>query len=162
MVVTRYPAEAHSDARQQETRAEWRRLCFVLEGIQATHLIERCGDKFTFARTYAAYLADETRSLAALMSAIGRGDYGFFLDRGVPPSLMCESFALQLLRDWNAAIVSKQTRLAEAFEGRFGEDIDVFSATPKNGGAIAESSAVDEGNAVWLLDRWAPHRARAA
>lgn len=162
MVVTRYPAEAHIDARQQVARAEWRRLCFVLEGVQATHLIERCGDKFSFARSYAAYLADETRSLAALIAAIGKGDYGFFVDRGVPPSLMCESFAQHLLRDWSAAMASKRARLAEAFEGRFGEDIDVFSATPRNGGAIAESSAVDEGNAVWILNRWAASHVRAA
>lgn len=162
MVATRYPAEAGVNAREQQVRAEWRRLCFVLEGIQATHIIEQASDKFAFARAYVAYRDEESRAFAALAQAIAEGDYRFFVDRGVPPSILSDAFAHQLLRDWNGAIASKQARLAEAFEGRFGEDIDVFSATPRNGVSSSEPTSGDNRNALSLLDRWAASRVSAA
>ena len=162
MVATRYPAEIGVNAREQQVRAEWRRLCFVLEGIQATHIIEQASDKFAFARAYVAYRDEELRAFAVLARRIAEGDYRFFVDRGVPPSILADAFARQLLRDWKGAIASKQARLAEAFEGRYGEDIDVFSATPRNGVTTSEPNSSDSCNALSLLDRWAASRAPAA
>jgi hypothetical protein len=155
MVATRYPADLCVNVREQEARAEWRRLCFVLEGIQASHVIDKSPDKFTYARAYQAFQADELRVFATLAEAIAQGDFRFFIARGVSPSILTDSLARQLLRDWKSAIVSKQIRLAEAFEGRFGEDIDVFCLTQRNASSISSAKGDDNRNAVSLLDRWA-------
>lgn len=80
-------------------------------------------------------------------------DFRFFTDRGVASDLMTPAFARDLLRDWQGAIASKQTRIADAFQQRFGEDIEEFLGTPRNAAAIAGSARHDEANAVTLLER---------
>lgn len=162
MVVTRYPVEKCANVREHAARVEWQRLCFVLEGIQATHVIESSPDKFAFARAHAAFRSEADRETRAVREAVGRGDFQFFVDRGVAPALLCEAFARLLLRDWAAALASKQARLAEAFEGRFGEDIDVFAATRRNAEILSQPSCDEQSNAVSLLSRWTARRAPAA
>jgi hypothetical protein len=102
---------------------EWRRLCFVLEGLQATGLLNARPDKYTLARTYVAYQRGFEESVAGLEQAIDRGEFGFFTDRGVPSDIMSPGVARDLLRVWRGAIASKLERVAVAFSGRFGEDI---------------------------------------
>jgi hypothetical protein len=155
MVATRYPAELCVNVREQAARAEWRRMCFVLEGVQASHVIETSRDKFAFARAFLAFQADEQRAFAELGESVSRGDFRFFVARGVSPTILTDSLARQLLRDWKSAIVSKQIRLAAAFEGRYGEDIEVFCLTHRNADSITSSAGGDRRNAISLLDRWA-------
>lgn len=140
---------------EHEARAEWRRLCFVLEGVQATHLLANVCDKYVFARTYLAYLAEEQAAFAHVKTSIGRGNFDFFVERGVPTKVISHSLAYQLLRDWRAAMASKRARIETAFEGRFGEDIGEFVATPRNAKLLHDAPSLDDANAVSLLGRWA-------
>lgn len=155
MVATRYPAEFNINVREQEARIEWRRMCFVLEGVQASHVIEACLDKLAFARAFLSFQTDERRAFAALGESVAQGDFRFFVARGVSPTILTDSLARQLLRDWRSAIVSKQVRLAEAFEGRYGEDIEVFCLTNRNANSITSSAGEESRNAISLLDRFA-------
>ncbi len=161
MVAACCSAVRCAKAHEKQARAEWQRLCFVLEGIQAKNVIELSADKYAFARSYTTYQAEEARTIALLTDSIDRGDYEFFVDRGVPSCLLCRSFACQLLCDWKIAIVSKQARLAEAFQGRFGEDIEVFCVTSCNLPALKASSSSDASNAIWLLAHWNAAQAKA-
>lgn len=138
-------------------RQEWSRLCYVLEGLQATALLQRTADKHTMARTYRLYHEDYTTAASAIIQAVAAGDYRFFTNRGVATSQMTLAFARDLLRDWQGAIASKQARIAEAFQRRFGEDIDEFLATPRYAEKIAVAVNHDQGNAVMLLERWLPN-----
>ena len=154
MLSTRTISTARGDAFEVSACLEWRRLCFVLEGLQATALLLGRCDKYELARTYLAYERDHERTVSDVERAIDRGDFHFFTNRGVPSSIVSPVVAHELLRDWRGAIASKLVRIAEAFAVRFDEVLPEFIATPGNTARIASAASQDERNAVVLLDRW--------
>jgi hypothetical protein len=154
MLTTRTCSTARGDAFEVSACLEWRRLCFVLEGLQATALLLGRCDKYELARTYLAYQLDHDRTVSDIQRAIERGDFRFFTDRGVPSSIASPVVARELLRDWRGAIASKLERIAQAFAVRFDEVLPEFIATPANAARIAAAAGQDERNAVALLDRW--------
>jgi hypothetical protein len=148
------PSPPPRDVERSAARQEWRRLCYVLEGLQATALLQRTVDKYAMARAYLVFGNEITDVVADIARAIRSEDYRFFTGRGVASSLMTPAFARELLQTWQGAIASKQARIAEAFQQRFGEDIGEFLGMPRNAAAIAAATSHDEGNAVRLLERW--------
>lgn len=141
-------------ALERSAGQEWRRLCFVLEGLQATALLLGQWDKYTVARTYLAYERDHERTVSDVERAIAGGDFRFFTDRGVPSQIVTPAVARELLRDWRGAIASKLERIAEAFAVRFDEVLEEFIATPGNAARIEAAASQDDRNAVVLLERW--------
>ena len=143
---------------QEAARAEWRKLCFVLEGLQATELNHRCQDKYAVAKTYSVYGRHHERALAEVREQLDREDFSFFVNRGVARGVMNRKLAEAMLRDWIGAVASKRNRVAENFEGRFNEDIDVFCALPGNAARIASAKSVDWTDALLLLDMQPPQK----
>jgi len=139
---------------QQSYRAEWRNLCFTVERYQADELINECRDKYQFAKTYQNYGRDIDRTLHELLDQANRGDFSFFTERGVPLAVLTPRLVQRLLKDWKGAIASKKIRVAEAFEVRFGEDIDVFIATEHNAEPLQAAASLDPGDALSQLSKW--------
>ncbi len=145
---------------QHSFRAEWRNLCFTVERYQADDLLSNCRDKYQFAKTYMNYGRGMDRKVADLEDCAKRGIYTFFTERGIPTDVMSPTLVQRLLGDWKGAIASKRTRVAEAFEIRFGEEIGVFIATAHNADRLTEAESLDEADALILLSKWARDETR--
>jgi len=139
---------------ERSYRGEWRNLCFTIERFQADGLIAGCHDKYQIAKTYQNYGRDLEQRIADVQQSAQRGNYTFFTDRGIPANVLTPPLVRRMLNDWRGAIASKKTRVAEAFEVRYGEEIGVFLATAQNAPRLENAHTVDEDDAVMQLDRW--------
>ncbi len=133
---------------QEALRSEWRNLCFALERLQADALLANCKDKFVFAKTYAMYGAGFDPLYESLLQKAQAGDFDFFIERGMSEGLMSAALVERMLVDWFGAIASKKSRLNEAFEIRYGEDVEEFLENPRHIMQIAGATAIDLADAV--------------
>jgi hypothetical protein len=142
---------------QESLRSEWRNLCFALERLQADALLANTRDKYEFAKSYAIFGAGFDALYEELTKRAERGDFEFFVDRGMAESLMTFPLVERMLADWFGAIASKKSRLDEAFSIRYGEDIDEFLVNPRHAAKLAQATALDSADALLKMPPLVSH-----